>query len=150
MGPFGVHIYGPGDGKVPGSSEISITVTVRDCKNLWLLMLTILMSSFKASALLEFEATFDQMTTLSKKLGLNTSPQADTGSRSLADPFAQFILQQANAILSNQNNAGTCPTSWKVHRLHIVAGSRFLAGDRAHHNSPYIPTKENVGLSSQM
>ena len=41
-------------------------------------MLTILMPSFKALALLEFEGTFDQMTTLSKKLGLNTSSQNRT------------------------------------------------------------------------
>jgi hypothetical protein len=73
-------------------------------------MLAILMPSFKASAL-EFEATFDQMTTLSKKLKLNTSPQTDTGSRNLADSFAQFILRQKNAILSIQNNASTCSTS---------------------------------------
>jgi hypothetical protein len=98
----------------PRFQSQSRSETAGTCKNLWLLMLAILMSSFKASALLEFEATFDRMTTLSKKLGLKTLPQADIGSRSLADPFAQFILQQTNAILGNQNNAGTCSTSWNV------------------------------------
>ena len=94
-----------------------MTVTVKEaapiagmCKNLWLIMLAIPMPSFKASAL-EFEATFDQMTTLLKKFELNTSPQTETGSRSLADSFAQFTLRQTNAILSNQNNASTCSTS---------------------------------------
>jgi hypothetical protein len=56
-------------------------------------MLTILTPSFKAlKALLEFEGTFEQMMALSQKLGLNTSSRADQVSRSLADPFAQFIL----------------------------------------------------------
>lgn len=75
-------------------------------------MLTILTPSFKAlKALLEFEGTFEQMMTLSKKAWIEHIITGRPGSRSLADPFPQFILRQTNAILSNQNNAGTCSTS---------------------------------------
>jgi hypothetical protein len=144
--------------KAPQSASRA-ALTVREtvpisgtCRDLWSLMLTILMPSFKALALLEFEGTFDQMTTPSKKLGLNTSSQNRT-QVAVVLPIHLLSSSSDKQVPSSATRImqGHVPPAETFHCLHIVASSQILASDHAQQIVPASSsTKENVGLSSQM